>query len=132
MSWERANDRYKDHLDGQLTKQTGETNICGCGTGISPHGSQADHQVGLCEEEDHAERRRGGDRDHGGEQQLKTGRQRVGAGGDLIFQAIFEEKNWLMILFFKTLPFLSEIDFQEQSQEEDVKDCTGQISKPVS
>ena len=94
--------------------------------------SQAEHQVGLCEEEDHAKRRRGRDRDHGGEQQLKTGRQRVGAGVDLIFQAIFEEKNWLMILFFKTLLFLSEIDFQEQSQEEDVKDCTGQISKPVS
>ena len=87
--------------------------------------SQAEHQVGLCAEEDHAKRRRGRDRDHGGEQQLKTGRQRVGAGGDLIFQAIFEEKNWLMILFLK-------IDFQEQSQEEDVKDCTGQISKPVS
>ena len=34
MSWERANDRYKDHLDGQLTKQTGETNICGCGTSL--------------------------------------------------------------------------------------------------
>ena len=81
--------------------------------------------MGLCEEEDHAERWRGRDRDHGGEQQLKTGRQRVGAGVDLIFQAIFEEKNWLMILFLK-------IDFQEQSQEEDVKDCTGQISKPVS
>ena len=84
--------------------------------------------MGLCEEEDHAERRRGGDRDHGGEQQLKTGRQRVGAGGDLIIQA----KKGLMILFFKTLLFLSEIDFQEQSQEEDVKDCTGQTSKPVS
>ena len=101
MSWERANDRYKDHLDGQLTKQTGETNICGCGTGISPHGSQAEHQVGLCEEEDHAERRRGGDRDHGGEQQLKTGRQRVGAGGDLITQA---KKGWwyfsLKLCFF--------------------------------
>ena len=73
--------------------------------------SQAEHQVGLCQEEDHAKRRRGRDRDHGGEQQLKTGRQRVGAGVDLIFQAIFEEKNWLMILFFKTLLFLSEIDF---------------------
>ena len=48
--------------------------------------------MGLCEEEDHAERRRGGDRDHGGEQQLKTGRQRVGTGEDLIFQATFEKK----------------------------------------
>ena len=48
--------------------------------------------MGLCEEEDHAERRRGRDRDHGGEQQLKTGRQRVGTGEDLIFQAIFEKK----------------------------------------
>ena len=39
---------------------------------------------------------------------------------------IVDPKRWKIFL----LPFMTFT--QEQSQEEDVKDCTGQISKPVS
>ena len=85
--------------------------------------------MGLCEEKDHSERRGRGGRDNGGEQQLETGSKWIRTGGtetETETETQVDPKRCKIFL----LPFMT--FSQEQSQEEDAKDCTGQISKPVS
>ena len=54
------------------------------------------------------------------------------SGAEIYFRRLLLRSSWFTFTQEQSFYFLKKTFTQEQSQEEDAKDCTGQISKPVS